>query len=122
VWSNTLLSVLRAFWVMNLPPKTPAVASIQTEVLWRVRRLSYKQLAFLVDWGLERTGSVEVAIMHAAIKQLELRWTEISDARSVCVLISKAEHLSSSLMDRLEDKVVARRAVWIHLRAHLMLY
>lgn len=106
VWSNTLLSVLRAFWVMNLPPKTPAVASIQTEVLWRVRRLSYKQLAFLVDWGLDRTGSVEVAIMHAAIKQLELRWTEISDARSVCVLISKAEHLSSSLMDRLEDKAL----------------
>uniref|UniRef100_A0A8C4ZMM2 FAST kinase domain-containing protein 4 n=1 Tax=Gadus morhua TaxID=8049 RepID=A0A8C4ZMM2_GADMO len=92
--NSTLVSVLRSFWAMNLPPSTSV--------------LSYRQLALLVDWGWERPRSSEVAIVNAALKQLELRWTEISDARTVSALISKGERMSSSLMDRLEDKVVAR--------------
>lgn len=106
LWNNTLVSLLRALSALGMSSKAAVVGSVHTEALWRVRRLTYKQLAYLVDWGAGRKGQQETAIVTAALKQLELRWTEISDAKTVGVLMSKAGHLSPILMDRLEDKAL----------------
>lgn len=106
VWNNNLVSALRSLWIIDVPPTDSVLGSVHNEVLWRVRRLSCKQLVQVVDSGAYRKGQQDVMLVSSAVKQLELRWTEIADAKTVTALISKGGRLTPTLMEKLEDKAL----------------
>lgn len=111
VWNGNLLFALRSLWLLGPSASKAVVNSVETEVLWRLRKLTYKQLTFVVNWGTGRSNEREVGLVTAALKQLELRWTEIADAKTFNTLISKSQSMTPTMMDRLEDKV--RSTQWL---------
>lgn len=50
VWNGSLVALLRTLTMLGVPSDAPVLQSIQNEVLWRIRRLTYRQLAYLADW------------------------------------------------------------------------
>ncbi|XP_005532178.1 PREDICTED: protein TBRG4 [Pseudopodoces humilis] len=104
VWNTPLVQLLRSLQVLGLAQDGQQVRSVEQEVLWRLRRLSLRQLAHLAEHlaGQGRDGP----LLPEVLRKLELRWTELDGPRSVVTLMAKVGHLSPALMERLEDKAL----------------
>lgn len=106
VWNNTLVNLLKSLYSLGMESTRREMQSVEQEVLWRLRRLTFKQLASLAEFLAVRQGK-ESKLLNEVIKKLELRWIELEGTRTVVTLMSKVGHISPALMDRLEDKVGA---------------
>ncbi|KAM5302382.1 FAST kinase domain-containing protein 4 isoform 1-T2 [Glossophaga mutica] len=105
VWHGTLVKLLRSLYALELPASSKELRSVEQEVRWRLRRLRYKHLAFLAETSaahMQERGSRE--LLAELLLQLERRWAEIEDGRTLVAVMTKTGHLSESLMTRLEDK------------------
>lgn len=106
IWNKNLVYLALTLWIMDVPSSHAVIGPVQNEVLWRVRRFTTKQLGYLIHSGAGRKREQDLAIVNAALKQLELRWTEITDAKTVSALIAKGKYISPTLMEKLEDKAL----------------
>lgn len=106
VWNNTLVNLLKSLYSLGMDGNRREMQSVEQEVLWRLRRLTFRQLASLAEFLAVKQGK-ESKLLNEVIKKLELRWTEVEGTRTVVTLMGKVGHVSPALMDRLEDKVWA---------------
>ncbi|KAF6086977.1 transforming growth factor beta regulator 4 [Phyllostomus discolor] len=105
VWHGTLVKLLRSLYALELPASSKELRSVEQEVRWRLRRLRYKHLAFLAETSaahMQARGSGE--LLADLRLQLERRWAEIEDGRTLVAVMASMGHLSEPLMTRLEDK------------------
>ncbi|NXU22120.1 FAKD4 protein, partial [Thalassarche chlororhynchos] len=105
VWNNTLVNLLKSLYSLGMDSNRREMQSVEQEVLWRLRRLTFKQLASLAEFLAVKQGK-ESKLLNEVIKKLELRWTELEGTRTVVTLMGKVGHVSPALMDRLEDKAL----------------
>ncbi|NXI69097.1 FAKD4 protein, partial [Anseranas semipalmata] len=105
VWNNTLVNLLKSLYSLGMESSSREMQSVEHEVLWRLRRLTFRQLAFLAEFLAVKPGK-ENKLLNEVVKKLELRWTELEGTRAVVTLIVKVGHISPALMDRLEDKAL----------------
>ncbi|XP_010079811.1 PREDICTED: LOW QUALITY PROTEIN: protein TBRG4, partial [Pterocles gutturalis] len=105
VWNNTLVNLLKSLYSLGVDMNRREMQSVKQEVLWRLRRLSFGQLASLAEFLAVRQRK-ESKLLNEVIKKLELRWTELEGTRSVVTLMAKVGYVSPALMDRLEDKAL----------------
>ncbi|XP_053915187.1 FAST kinase domain-containing protein 4 [Cuculus canorus] len=105
VWNKTLVNLLKSLYSLGVDSKRREMQSVEQEVLWRLRRLTFRQLASLAEFLAVKRGK-ESKLLNEVIKKLELRWTELEGTRSVVTLMGKVGHISPTLMDRLEDKAL----------------
>ncbi|XP_070280973.1 FAST kinase domain-containing protein 4 [Myotis yumanensis] len=105
VWHGTLVKLLRSLYTLALPATSKELLSVEQEVRWRMRRLKFKHLAFLAESSaayMQERGSRE--LLAELLLNLERRWVEVEDGRTLVALLTKAGSLSESLMNHLEDK------------------
>ncbi|XP_014810970.1 PREDICTED: protein TBRG4 [Calidris pugnax] len=105
VWNNTLVNLLKSLYSLGMESSRREMQSVEQEVLWRLRRLTFRQLASLAEFLAVKQGK-ENKLLNEVIKKLELRWTELEGTRTVVTLMGKVGHISPALMDRLEDKAL----------------
>ncbi|KAM6101625.1 LOW QUALITY PROTEIN: FAST kinase domain-containing protein 4 [Theristicus caerulescens] len=105
VWNNTLVNLLKSLYCLGMDSNRREMQSVEQEVLWRLRRLTFRQLASLAEFLAVKQGK-ESKLLNEVIKKLELRWTELEGTRTVVTLMGKVGHISPALMDRLEDKAL----------------
>ncbi|KAM6375979.1 FAST kinase domain-containing protein 4 [Alca torda] len=105
VWNNTLVNLLKSLYSLGMDSSRREMQSVEQEVLWRLRRLTFRQLASLAEFLAVKQGK-ESKLLNEVIKKLELRWTELEGTRTVVTLMAKVGHVSPALMDRLEDKAL----------------
>nr|KAF6320208.1 transforming growth factor beta regulator 4 [Myotis myotis] len=105
VWHGTLVKLLRSLYTLALPATSKELLSVEQEVRWRLRRLKFKHLAFLAESSaayMQERGSRE--LLAELLLNLERRWVEVEDGRTLVALLAKAGSLSEPLMNHLEDK------------------
>lgn len=100
------MNLLKSLYSLGVDSNRREMQSVEQEVLWRLRRLTFRQLASLAEFFAVKQVK-ESRLLNEVIKKLELRWTELEGSRTVVALMSKVGHISPALMDRLEDKVWA---------------
>ncbi|XP_074757154.1 FAST kinase domain-containing protein 4 isoform X2 [Athene noctua] len=105
VWNNTLVNLLRSLYSLGMDRSRREMQSVEQEVLWRLRRLTFRQLSSLAEALAIKQGK-ESKLLNEVIRKLELRWTELEGTRTVVALMGKIGHISPALMDRLEDKAL----------------
>nr|XP_009936866.1 PREDICTED: protein TBRG4 [Opisthocomus hoazin] len=106
VWNNTLVNLLKSLYSLGMDSHRREMQSVEQEVLWRLRRLTFRQLASLAEFLAVRQGKDSSPLLNEVIKKLELRWTELEGTRTVVTLMGKVGQVSPALMDRLEDKAL----------------
>ncbi|NWS64840.1 FAKD4 protein, partial [Chunga burmeisteri] len=105
VWNNTMVNLLKSLYSLGMDSDSREMQSVEQEVLWRLRRLTFRQLASLAEFLAVKQGK-ESKLLNEVVKKLELRWTELEGTRTVVTLLGKVGHISPTLMDRLEDKAL----------------
>lgn len=107
VWHGRLIKLLKSLYSLGLDRKHRCFQSVEVEVRWRLRKFSIGALAQLASFIAPLSRSKEEkALLDDLVKQVELRWTEIRETRTLVTLISRLGFMSNSLMERLEDKVL----------------
>ncbi|XP_061411897.1 FAST kinase domain-containing protein 4 [Lethenteron reissneri] len=83
------------------------IRSLETELHFRLRRLNFKQLCTAaVIYSRKADSEAQKALWTDLVKHIELRWTEIPDARTVTLLVTRIGSISPVFMEKLEEKAL----------------
>ncbi|KAH0627706.1 hypothetical protein JD844_003829 [Phrynosoma platyrhinos] len=84
VWNAALTNLLKSLYLLGFERNRRELLSVEQEVRWRLRRLTFRHLASLAEQVAAGTPRGEQSeLLNDLLKQLELRWTEIEDTRTV---------------------------------------
>ncbi|CAI9605428.1 unnamed protein product [Staurois parvus] len=105
--SGSVIRLLKSLYGLGLDRNDDCFQSAMVEAQWRLHLFSIGGLAQLSSYipHSDRTKE-ENRLLDELVKQVELRWSEIKEPRTVVTLISSLGSESNSFKEKLEDKVL----------------
>lgn len=104
---STLLLTLKNILSIGVPPEKFIVQSLETEVLWKIRKMSIRHLVQLLSFHLvHQQTDLQRKIISEALDKVQQRWFEISDAREIVALFKHSSHFRTEFLGKLEDRTI----------------
>jgi len=103
----TLLSTLRSLLNMGIPPETFIVQSLETELLWKIRKLNLRLMVQVLSFHLPyQQTELQRKVVAEALEKIQQRWFEISDPREIVSLLKLCSHFHVDFINKLEDRTI----------------
>lgn len=104
---STLLLTLKNMLSIGVPPEKYVVQSVEHEVLWKIRKMSLRQLVQLLSFHLaHQQTDLQRKIVNEALEKIQQRWFEISDARDIVALYKHSRQFRTDFLGKLEDRTI----------------
>ncbi|KAF0312616.1 FAST kinase domain-containing protein 4 [Amphibalanus amphitrite] len=117
---HRLLAPARALSELGVPPDDPLLASLITDLIWNLRKMTMKQLVQCFRLSLTAGASKPTGQLRALTQEaIQRRWVEITSGEEVVVLMKHRRLRARLPVPPVSDCLDPRVSPYAHLRAAL---
>lgn len=104
---TTLVATLKNMLSLGLPPESYVVRSLETEVLWKIRKMNLRNLISLLSFHVaHQTNDLQRQVVAETLDKIQQRWFEICTPREIVTLLKHSNYFRSDFVGKLEDRAI----------------
>lgn len=104
---KTVLNALEMLLKLGLPSSHHLVESMETEVLWNVRKVSIQMLLQIMTFQINyQNTDLQKKVLKETILTIQRRWVEIKSPSAFNIILSHYNLFSIDFMGRIDDQII----------------
>lgn len=104
---SSLLAALRSLMNLGVNSDTHVVESIENQLLWNIRKVSFPMLISIMVFQVQYQDTVlQKKVLKESLEALQRRWTEIKGASEIEAFYNHLDLFSSEFLGHLDDRTI----------------